>query len=99
MKEVKKLYNGILNDYSIQRYSLGWVDIIETIEKRYKNPIKKTDESFENSLLTEALKVTKGKLNKQIQMFARELQINVDTLHSNYKEKKGTQKSPFGIGS
>lgn len=95
MKEIKRLYNGILNDHSIQRYSLGWIDVIDSIEKRYKN-IQRTNESFENSLISDALKVTKGKLNKQIETFARELSINIETLHST---NRGTQRSPFDIGS
>jgi len=29
-----RLYNGIKNDYSIQRYSLGWSDVTKAIEKK-----------------------------------------------------------------
>lgn len=97
MKALKSLYNGIMNDYSIQRYSLGWESIVGKLEKRYKN-IPKTDEQFENDLLCDALMVAKGSLRKDIEIFARELSINIETLREK-KSNIGTQRSPFGIGS
>jgi hypothetical protein len=96
MKELKSLYNGIMNDHSIRRYSIGWEEIAIKIEKRYKN-IPKTDEQFEDRLLLEASQVAKGSLLKDIECFARELSINVETLRE--KSNRGTQRSPFGIGS
>jgi hypothetical protein len=91
------LYNGIMNDYSIRRYSLGWEEIINKIEKKYKN-IPKTNEQFENKLIYNALDVVKGSLYRDIECFGKELSINLETL----REKPiniGTQRSPFGIGS
>lgn len=96
MKALKSLYNGIMNDYSIRRYSMGWQDIVLKLEKRYKN-IPKTDEQFENELLFNALNVAKGSLRKDIECFARELSISMETLRE--KSNRGTQRSPFGIGS
>ena len=96
MKELKSLYNGIMNDYSIRKYSLGWETIITKLEKRYKN-IPKTDEQFENKLLFNALSVSKGSLRKDIECFARELTITMETLRE--KSNCGTQRSPFGVGS
>lgn len=96
MKELKSLYNGIMNDYSIRRYSMGWQDIVTKLEKRYKK-IPKTDEQFEDKLLFDALVIAKGSLRKDIECFARELSISMETLKE--KSNRGTQKSPFGIGS
>lgn len=96
MKELHSLYNGIMNDYSIRKYSLGWRDIIAKLESRYKT-IPKTDEQFENKMLISAALVTKGALRKDIEGFARELSISMETLRE--KSNRGTQRSPFGIGS
>jgi len=96
MKELKSLYNGIINDYSIRRYSMGWQDIVTKLEKRYKN-IPKTNKQFENELLFKALSVAKGSLLIDIENFSKELSINKETLRE--KSNRGTQKSPFGIGS
>lgn len=84
MKELKSLYNGIMNDYSIRRYSLGWQNIIQKLERRYKS-IHNTDEQFENELLFNALKVAKGSLRNDIECFAKELSINMETLRQKYK--------------
>jgi len=94
MKELQNLYNGIMNDYSVRRYTGGWQDIVSKLEKRYKS-IPASDIQFEKQLVVDAIKVAKGQLLKDLQCFARELDINVVTL----REKQGTQKSPFGIGS
>lgn len=96
MEALKSLYNGIMNDYSIRRYTMGWQDIVTKLEKRYKN-IPKTDEQFENELLFNALTVAKGSLRKDIECFTRELSISMETLRE--KSNRGTQRSPFGIGS
>ena len=98
MKELKSLYNGIMNDYSIRRYTTRWEDVVQKIEKRYKN-IPRTDEEFVNELLFNALNVTKGSLHEDIKCFARELSINLETLRDKYKPNRGTQRSHFGIGS
>ena len=79
MKALKSLYNGIKNDYSIQRYSLVWKDIVTKLEKRYKH-IPKTNEQFENNLVINALQVSKGSLYRDIKCFSRELDINVESL-------------------
>ena len=81
MEILKKLYNGIQNDYSIQRFSLGWKTIIERLDKRFKT-IEKTDQLFENVLLTDAIRVAKGGLRSELEAFARELSINIETLRS-----------------
>ena len=91
MKALKSLYNGIMNDYSIRRYSMGWQDIITKLEKRYKN-IPKTDEQFKNELLFNALTVAKGSLRKDIECFARELSISVETLREKLNYGKERQK-------
>lgn len=81
MESLKKLYNGIKNDYSIQRYSLGWKTIIDKLEKRFKT-IEKTEQSFENKLVEDAIRDTKGTLRNDLEAFARELSINIETLRS-----------------
>jgi len=96
MKELKSLYNGIMNDHSIRRYSSGWQDIVTKLERKYK-VIPKTDEMFENEMLLNALSVAKGSLRKDIECFSLELSINVETLRE--KQNNGTQRSPFGIWS
>lgn len=79
MEALKILYNGIMNDFSIRRYSIGWKQIIDKLEKRYK-VIPKTNQQFENKLLINALNVANGSLKKDIEMFMRELSINIETL-------------------
>ncbi len=96
MKELKSLYNAIMNDHSIMRYSMGWQVIVEKLERRYKT-IPKTDEQFEDEVLFNALLVVKGSLRKDIECFARELTLNMESLRE--KPKRGTQRSSFGIGS
>lgn len=86
-----------MNDPSIQRYSMGWVEVIAMIEARYKTPIKKTTDVFTDDLLLDALLVTSGKLRNSIETMISELQINTQTLSD--KQRIGTQRSPFGIGS
>jgi hypothetical protein len=81
MKVIKSLYNGIMNDYSIQKYSLGWSDIVKRIKKRYRKPIQRTDETFDNKTLQSAIKVATGNFKKQLEAFARELSINIETFH------------------
>ena len=83
MKELKSLYNAILNDASIQRYSLGWKTITDAIKKRYKT-IELTDEQFSDRRVKEAITVSKGNLKSAIEAFARELSINIETLAQKY---------------
>jgi hypothetical protein len=75
MKELKKLYNGIMNDYSIRRYSVRCECIIQEIKDRYKY-IPITDEKFELKLFFDALSVTKGDLHNNIKSFVQELSCN-----------------------
>lgn len=96
MKELKSLYNGILNDYSIQRYTLGWSNVIKKIESRYKR-IPRTDEQFEQVMLLKALGKTRGTLHGAIRVFAKELELTLESKRE--KNNRGTQRSPFGIGS
>ena len=79
--ELVNLYNGIHNDYSIQRYSIGWSNVCETIEKLSRKPIEKNSTPFTKTLLTDALNVSGGKVKKQIAIFAKELNINIQTIH------------------
>jgi hypothetical protein len=81
MKELKSLYNGIMNDASIRRYSVGWQEIVKKLEHRYKS-IPKTNEQFTNKVLIDALSVSKGNLKKDIECFGRELSINMETLRT-----------------
>jgi hypothetical protein len=97
-KELVRLYNGIMNDYSIQRYTSGWVDVINAIDERYKN-IEQSDEQFENELLLNALAVTNGKLHKLIITFAKELSLNLSSLKEKENNKRGNHRSPFGTFS
>ena len=74
---------------------MGWQDIIAKLEKRY-NRIPKTNEQFDDELLSNALKVAKGSLRKDIECFAGELSISMQTLRE--RSNRGTKRSPFGIG-
>ena len=49
------------------------------------------------TLLFNALSVAKGSLRKDIECFSKELSISMETLREN--QNRGTQRSPFGIGS
>ena len=94
MKELHRLYNGIMNDYSIQRYSLNWKDVVAKIESRYKQ-IPLTNEVFEDKLVYDALKVAKGTLKRDIEAMAKELSISRETIRE--KPLNGNQRSPFGM--
>lgn len=92
MKALKSLYNGIKNDYSIQRYSLVWKDIVTKLERRYKH-IPESNEQFENKLVINALQVSKGSLHRDIKCFSRELDINVESLRD--KQQKQSVSMPY----
>lgn len=82
---LKNLFNGIMNDYSIQKYTLYWKDVADQIQKRYKNPIKRNEDIvFEKSLLTAFTfsKANGGKIKKIIILFAKELDINLEEYQS-----------------
>ena len=81
-----KLYNGIMNDASIQRYTMGWEDVTNAIKRKYKN-IPEMDKQFGNSLVRDALNVTSGKLHDLIAIFGRELNINTQSLSDKFKKK------------
>ena len=85
MNALKSLYNGIMNDSSIRRYSLGWQNIVNKIEAKYKD-IPKTNEQFEDKLILNALSVAKGSLRRDIECFSKELSINVETLRNNLNQ-------------
>ena len=87
-----------MNDHSIQRYSMGWKDVTEAIERRYKLPIDKTNEQFEDKLIQNAISVTRGSIKAKLISFAKELSISHETLREK-NTNRGTQRSPFGIGS
>ena len=76
---LKKLYNGIKNDYSIQRNTMTWKDVITALDKKFKN-VAETDDQFENSSVTDAIKVATGKLKDVIEGFAKELGIAKQTM-------------------
>lgn len=86
---LRKLYSGIMNDHSIQRYSLGWSDVTDEIKKRLKEVYIDRDVQFQNSLLTDAIEIAADHnyvhLLYILRSFARELQINIDALHDKYK--------------
>ena len=81
MKELYNLYNGIMNDYSVRRNTMGWEVIIEKLQKRYKT-IGKTDVKFTDDLLSKALSVSSGSLKKDIISFIDEMAINLETLRN-----------------
>lgn len=87
MKALIDLHNGIMNDYSIRRYSLGWETIVASLKRRYKTIPEDSDIQFENRLVVEAALVAKGRLKKDIEAFGRELNINVQTLREKSREK------------
>ena len=74
-----KLYRAIRTDTSIQRYSLGYKGILQSIEKEYKH-ITYSYQSFSTSYLLNAIEVTEGKFKEDLENFARELKINIKTL-------------------
>ena len=81
---ILKLYNGIKNDYSIQRNTMGWQDVLKAIEKNFKK-IEETDDQFENEYLIKAITAASEdpKLQNILKSFAKELDIALDT----YREK------------
>jgi len=85
--EIVKLYNGILNDGSIQRYSIGWKDVISAIEQKYKDLPKDKNVQFSNDLIKNAL--DNSRLPKYLvdilNAFAKELDINLETLRNKQK--------------
>ena len=84
---LKNLYSGIMNDSSIQRYTLGWSDVTGLIAKKLKSKAINKDVQFENSLLVKAISATEDKdLLNVIRAFARELSINMDTMNDKWKE-------------
>jgi hypothetical protein len=99
---LEALYNGISNDTSIQRYSLGWRNILTKIENRYNN-IPLTEEVFYDEVAFKALNAIGGKkqfksLFNDIYNFTNELQLNKHTYRKK-SHRKGNHKSPFNIGA
>jgi len=86
---LRKLYSGIMNDHSIQRYTGGWSDVTDEIKKRLKEVYIDRDVQFRDSLLRDAIEVAADTnqvhLLYILRSFARELHINIDTLHDKYK--------------
>ena len=80
MKALIDLHNGIMNDYSIRRYTLGWENVVAAIKRRYKTIPKDDDIQFESELITKAAEVAKGRLKEDILAFGRELGISLQTL-------------------
>ena len=83
MNAIKKLYNGIKNDYSIQRYTVSALSLMIDIEKRYKKDIElDVNIQFSISLIPKALSEISenSKLYKDIISFSKELNINLETL-------------------
>ena len=80
MKALIDLHNGIMNDYSIRRYTLGWENVVESIKRRHKTIPKDDDIQFEFRLIHKAAEVAKGTLKKDIEAFGRELDISLQTL-------------------
>lgn len=80
MKALIDLHNGIMNDYSIRRYTLGWESIVASLKRRYKRIPEDTDIQFEQKLIHNAAAVAKGQLKRDIEAFGRELNINLETL-------------------
>jgi len=64
------LYNGIMNDHSIQLYTMGWRDVASRIRKMYKH-IPATDQEFQEELIINALSCTSGAMREQIEVFAK----------------------------
>lgn len=83
-----------MNDHSIQRYSLGWEDVTSAISKMFKKKIEKSDVDFSDNLLSnaiEAVESTEGyekddKILSLMKAFARELNINMETMRDKYKK-------------
>lgn len=80
-QEIIELYNGIKNDYSINKYTLNSKDVIKEIENKYKD-IPQSDNQFSKTIVKNALSIVSGKLQKDIEAFARELDINIETLRN-----------------
>ncbi len=76
---LKKLYSGINNDHSIQRYTMGWKDVMAILDKKFKK-VYDVDIQFEDHLVTDAQDVATGKLKTVLDVFARELGFSKQTL-------------------
>ena len=83
-----QLYNGIMNDRSIQRYSMGWKDITDYIEKKFKNIQRDTEIQFENNMVIKAAESASNSLRSRIECFGRELSINLETLGNKQNPSK-----------
>lgn len=95
---MEDLKSGIENDASIQRYSLQWKDVISVIDKLFSilkyNYVHNKDIQFSNKLITNVLtqlySYDEPGLTKELidvlEVFAKELQINIDTLHAKFNE-------------
>jgi len=80
---LSQLWNGIQNDYSIRHFTLGWKDVIDSIESKIKNIQEDVELQFERSYIIEAINISKGPLLRNLEAFARELEMNLET----YAEK------------
>jgi hypothetical protein len=89
---LRGLYNAIRNDTSIRRYSLGWSDIVDIIGRRY-HTIEKTDVQFSDKLLLEAISITSGGLKNRLEIFAKELSINLETIRDFNRPRFRNRKS------
>ena len=78
---LKQLYNGIMNDNSIQRNTMGWKDVIKALDKLYKKKIAETDDQFDDAVLRKAIAAAEDpKLKKTLETFSKELGINLDSM-------------------
>lgn len=91
-EHLQKLYNGIMNDASIRRYTLQWKDVIDLLNKRFSKKIKLDGNvEFSNNkvvnALNAALDIDDSKLEDAIEKFAIELDINIKTLRDKFKRQ------------
>jgi hypothetical protein len=76
---LRRLYNAIMNDASIQHFTLGWKSVVDLAERTH-HTIEKTDEQFTNELLDLTIKRSTGELRSILEAFKRELDINRESL-------------------
>lgn len=94
MKNLEKLYNAINQDYSIKKYTLGWEDVLNLLKNKLKD-IPNENVQFSNEILLDCINNTKGKLNKELKMFAKELKINLESLNGLESSKVVVEKDSF----
>lgn len=81
------VYNGILNDYSLRRYTTNWSDLVAEIMKQ-PGQMPRTNRPFLDSDLEKLIQESTGRLKDRAIELQREISINKQTLNDKWHQKK-----------